>query len=101
MLNATPSSPSPTLAGDGLHYSTNAEYIKLQHQIEKTAKIARMDKAGCKLMICIQQNHAGGDVVLLSDFPPEFEKAFHDYATRLIAERNILQHQLLKENGEI
>jgi hypothetical protein len=68
----------------------------LTKQITTACNVFRSKKATIELTVLVEDNLLSPQVLSLSDLPQEFRKAFHDYATRLIAERHQLDRELLK-----
>jgi hypothetical protein len=86
MQNQTLQNPSPTLGGEQL--KSKLDQLKLS--ISKWCKIIRLPKEPTKVLISIDTPD-GKEVFLLSEIPPELHQAFHDYATRLVAEKYELE----------
>lgn len=91
VCNACNSSPTPPqkLLTDKINW--------LNHISSKAIAIFRANKATTKIIL--YANMAGEtQVIVLSELPAEFQQAFHDYASRLTAERYVLETQLRELN---
>jgi hypothetical protein len=66
--------------------------------ITTACNVFRSKKATITLTVLVEDLPTP-QVLTLSELPQEFRKAFHDYATRLIAERHQLDREILKQQG--